>query len=78
VPDWTPLVEAAGLLVEQKEEIPRFVEMLQRFYALTLEHLDELRAEIGDEAAADMAEEARELGPILPRRTPLVVTARRP
>jgi ubiquinone/menaquinone biosynthesis C-methylase UbiE len=78
VPDWTPLVEAAGLVVEQKEEIPRFVESLQRMYALWLEHIDELRAEIGDAAADEMAGEAAVVSPTLPARTALVVTARRP
>jgi ubiquinone/menaquinone biosynthesis C-methylase UbiE len=78
VPNWTPLLEAAGLEVEQKEQIPRFAESLQRMYTLWLEHLDELRAELGDEAAAEMADEANAVGPTLAGRTALVVTARRP
>jgi SAM-dependent methyltransferase len=78
VPDWTALVEAAGMTVEEKEPIPRFAENLQRMYGLWLEHLDELRDELGEDAATEMETEAQTVGPTLAARTALVVTARRP
>lgn len=78
VPDWTPLVEAGGLVVERKEIVPRFAEQLQRMYDLWLEHLDEIRAELGAEVAAEYEQEATVVGPTLAGRTPLIVTARRP
>ena len=77
VPDWTPILEAGGLQIERKEEIPRFVQQLQRMYALWLANLDAIRCEHGDEAADDMAAEARSVGPTLSTRVPLIITARR-
>jgi ubiquinone/menaquinone biosynthesis C-methylase UbiE len=78
VPDWTPLVEAGGLSVLRKEEVPRFAEQLQRMYDLWLEHLDEIRAEMGDEVAAEYEDEAKTVGPTLAGRMPLIITAVRP
>lgn len=78
VPDWTPLLEAAGLEPESKEEVPRFAEQLGRMYTLWLEHLDELRAEIGDAAAERLEAEARTVGPTLQSRRHLSIVARRP
>lgn len=77
VPDWTPLLEAAGLEAESKEEVPRFAAQLGRMYALWLEHLDELRAEIGDAAANQLETEARTVGPTLHGRRHLFIVARR-
>ncbi len=78
VPDWTPIAEAGGLRVERKEEIPGFAEQLHRMYRLWLENIDALRAELGDETAGDMEQEARSVGPTLDSRTPLIITAVRP
>jgi ubiquinone/menaquinone biosynthesis C-methylase UbiE len=78
VPDWTPLAEAGGLVVERKEEVPRFAEQLQRMYDLWLEHIDEIRAEMGDEVATEYETEAKMVGPTLVGRTPLIITAVRP
>ncbi len=78
VHDWTPLLEAAGLQLEHKEEIPRFAEQLGRMYHLWLEHLEEIRAEIGAEAADRLEGEARTLGPSLASRRAMLIVARRP
>jgi ubiquinone/menaquinone biosynthesis C-methylase UbiE len=78
VHDWTPLLEAAGLQLESKEEIPRFAEQVGRMYELWLEHLDEIRAEIGAEAADRLETEARTVGPTLASRRAMLIVARRP
>jgi hypothetical protein len=77
VPDWTPLAEAGGLRVEVKEEVPRFAEQLQRMYDLWLENLDALRAEVGEDQAQELYNEAVRVGPTLKNRRPLVITARK-
>jgi ubiquinone/menaquinone biosynthesis C-methylase UbiE len=74
VPDWTPLVEAGGLVVETKEVIPRFVESVQRMYDLWLANIDALRAELGDLSADDLVDEAERVGPTLASRTALLIT----
>lgn len=78
VPDWTPLAEAGGLRIERKDEVPHFAEQLQRMYDLWLEHLDEIRAEMGDDVAAEYEAEANMVGPTLAGRTALIITAVRP
>jgi ubiquinone/menaquinone biosynthesis C-methylase UbiE len=78
VPDWTPLAEAGGLEVERKEEVPHFAEQLQRMYDLWLENLEALRAEVGDDEAQELYNEAMRVGPTLKNRRPLVITARKP
>ena len=78
VPDWTPLLEAAGLQLESKEAVPRQAEQLGRMYQLWLEHLDAIRAEVGDAAADRLEAEARGVGPMLKNRVPLLIVARRP
>jgi ubiquinone/menaquinone biosynthesis C-methylase UbiE len=76
--DWSDLVQAADLEVVSKEMIPGCVERTQRLYHLWLEHLDELRRELGDVVAGQLATEATTVGPTLASRRPLLVTARRP
>jgi ubiquinone/menaquinone biosynthesis C-methylase UbiE len=78
VKDWTPLLEAAGLELESKEEVPRFAEQLGRMYALWIEHLDEIRAELGDATAERLETEARMVAPTLKTRRSIFITARRP
>jgi ubiquinone/menaquinone biosynthesis C-methylase UbiE len=77
VSDWTPLLTAAGLELENKEEVPRFAEQLKRMYALWLEHLDELRADLGEAAADQLATEAKRIAPTLESRRHLFMVARR-
>jgi ubiquinone/menaquinone biosynthesis C-methylase UbiE len=77
VRDWTPLLDAAGLELESKEEVPRFAEQLSRVYALWLEHLDEIRAEIGETAAERLEDEAQTVAPTLETRRSIFITARR-
>jgi ubiquinone/menaquinone biosynthesis C-methylase UbiE len=78
VPDWTPSLEAAGLKLESKEDVPHFAEQLGRMYALWLEHLDELRAELGESAAERLETEAHTVAPALSSRLHLFIVARRP
>jgi ubiquinone/menaquinone biosynthesis C-methylase UbiE len=78
VDDWRRLLDAAGLELESKEEIPRFREHLGRMYELWLEHLDQLAAEYGPERAERLELEARSVGPTLDTRRPLFVVARAP
>jgi ubiquinone/menaquinone biosynthesis C-methylase UbiE len=78
VEDWRPLLEAAGLEVESKEEVPRFAEQLGRMYDLWLERIDEIRAELGAAAAEGLETEARTVAPTLASRRSVFITARRP
>jgi len=78
VADWSPLLEAAGLRLESKEEVPHSAEQMGREYHLWLEHLDAIRAEVGDEVAERMEAEARSVGPLLKDMEPLLLVARRP
>lgn len=78
VSDWKPLLEAAGLELESKEEVPRFAEQLGRWYQLVLEHLDAIRLEVGDEMAGRLEAEARSVGPTLNDEEALLLVARRP
>ena len=71
-------VDAAGLELLRKEVVPRFAEQLQQMYDLWVEHVDEITAEVGEVVAKEMVEEAETVGPTLARRTPYLVTARRP
>jgi ubiquinone/menaquinone biosynthesis C-methylase UbiE len=78
VPDWQPIVEAGGLVLDRKEEVPRFAEQLNRMYELWLANEDALRAELGDEQAAQLLDEATAVGPTLSSRRALIITARKP
>lgn len=77
VADWTPLIEAAGLIFEAKEEIPRWRDGLQKMYDTWIDHIDEVRRELGTEAADDLIEEATQVGPTLAARTGMLYTATR-
>jgi ubiquinone/menaquinone biosynthesis C-methylase UbiE len=76
VKDWGLLLDAAGLELESKEEIPRFREQLGRMYELWLENLDELAAAYGPERAERLELEARNVTPTLETRRPVFVVAR--
>jgi len=78
VPDWQPIVEAGGLAVERKEEIPRFAEQLGRMYALWLANEEALRAVLGDEELEQLLDEAKAVGPTLSSRRAFIFTARKP
>ena len=58
--------------------MPRFVEQLGRMYDLVLEHLEELRAEMGEKAAERLKEEAESVAPGLPSARYVFIVARRP
>lgn len=77
VPDWEPLLTAAGLDLEWRAPVPRFAEALGRMYDLWLAHLDEIMAELGPGPARSMEQEARTLGPTLRPGQGVLVVARR-
>lgn len=77
VPDWEPIVEAGGLVVESREEIPRWREDLQGMYDTWLANISELRQGLGDESADDLVQEATLVGPTLAHRTGVLYTTRR-
>jgi ubiquinone/menaquinone biosynthesis C-methylase UbiE len=76
VTDWQPLLAAAYLEVESKEEVPQYAERLQRMYDLWLENLQALQAELGAPMAARLEQEARTVGPTLQRRRQFLIVAR--
>ena len=78
VPDWRPVVEAGGLRVVDREVIPGFPERVLRMYELWSAHADELGAELGEEVAALLLEEARQGGPVLTQSTAWVYTLEQP
>lgn len=78
VPDWAPIVEAGGLGVESREEVPRWREDMQALYDLWIAHFDELRTEVGDESAGDLVQEATQVGPTLHSRTGVLYALRKP
>jgi hypothetical protein len=47
-------------------------------YDAWMPNIDALRAELGDEAADDLVDEAHTVGPTLSRRTGVMYTAERP
>lgn len=77
VQDWRVLLDAAGLRLESKEEIPGFREQLRRLYEIRLEHLDQLQTAYGSERAKQIELEARSVGPTLDARRPIFAVARR-
>jgi SAM-dependent methyltransferase len=78
VPDWQPIVEAGGLALDCKEEVPRFAAQLGRMYELWLANEGDLRAELGDEEVAQLLDEAKAVGPTLSSRRAFIFTARKP
>ncbi|MEY9837148.1 class I SAM-dependent methyltransferase [Streptacidiphilus sp. EB103A] len=77
-PGWREHAAEAGLEWESAEERPEEPALWERLYDLWELHQDELRAEVGDEATEAMLEEARIVRPLMDRRTPLLITLRRP
>ncbi len=78
VPDWEPLLRAAGLDLEIRLEIPKFAEQLRRMYEVWLANLDRIRAELGEEAATSMETEATTVGPALQEGQGRFIVAGRP
>lgn len=68
-------VEAAGLELVAKEEVPQHREMLGKMYDLWLEHRDEIAADVGQAVADEHVWEAERVGPTLASRTGYVCTA---
>jgi ubiquinone/menaquinone biosynthesis C-methylase UbiE len=78
VPDWTPIVEAGGLIVEDRVEVPNFARQLQTMYSTWLAHLDDVRSTLDDETAQDLEDEATTVGPTLATRVGMLYVARKP
>jgi SAM-dependent methyltransferase len=76
VTDWQPLLAAADLEIESKDEVPHYAERLQRMYDLWLENLEALEAEVGFETAAKLEQEARAVAPTLQQRRQFLIVAR--
>ncbi|MCG8917875.1 class I SAM-dependent methyltransferase [Actinokineospora sp. PR83] len=74
---WTAMVEKAGLVLEDRLVHEGANARWLRLFDLWLRHERELRAELGDAAAAQMVEEAR-AGHRLVETAPLVFVTRRP
>jgi ubiquinone/menaquinone biosynthesis C-methylase UbiE len=74
VPDWAPIIERGGLAVVARAEIPRWAEQLHAMYDNWVANIDELRAELGDQSADDLLDEATTVGPTLARRTGVLYT----
>lgn len=77
VRDHTPILEAAGLLVEYRAPTPRSRQYEQGFFERILAHRDELTAEMGPAAAAKMCEEANDVLPRLDAARRVLIVARR-
>jgi SAM-dependent methyltransferase len=76
VTDWQPLLAAADLEIECKDEVPHYAERLQRMYDLWLENLEALEAEVGFDTAAKLEQEARAVGQTLQQRRQFLIVAR--
>ena len=75
VPDWAPIIELGGLAVVMREEVPNWATQIKRMYDAWLENIDALRAELGDQSAEDLADEAHTVAPTLSQRTGVLCTA---
>jgi ubiquinone/menaquinone biosynthesis C-methylase UbiE len=79
VPDYTPLLEAAGFTIVAYEETPGWKERVDAAFRAIVEHADQLRAEMGERAAGAALAEATltvQLEPYL--RRVLIVAERLP
>ncbi|WP_426515623.1 class I SAM-dependent methyltransferase [Diaminobutyricibacter sp. McL0618] len=77
VPDWHPIIEAGGLDVVSRIEIPQWREQLTRLYEIWLENIDEVRETLGEDAANELRDEAESVGPTLVNRTGVLYVAQR-
>ena len=75
VPDWRPIIEAGGLDVVTRVEIPHWREQLARLYEIWLDNLDEVRETLGDDSANELKDEAESVGPTLMNRTGVLYVA---
>ncbi len=77
VPDWHPIIEAGGLEVVSRIEIPKWSEQLARLYEVWLENLDAVQETLGEDSANELKDEAESVGPTLADRTGVLYVARR-
>lgn len=78
VPDWTPIVELGGLRVVARHAIPNWAAQLSAMYDAWLANIDALRAELGDESADDLVEEANAVQPTLGQRVGVLYVTEKP
>ncbi|MEU2835056.1 class I SAM-dependent methyltransferase [Streptomyces lavendulae] len=76
-PEWQHELAAAGLTQEYVDERHREPAMWERLYRLWIAHADQLRRELGEQAAESMLREARQKLPTLPGRRAVLLTLRR-
>ncbi|MEU9267253.1 class I SAM-dependent methyltransferase [Streptomyces sp. NPDC048251] len=76
-PAWHEQVAAAGLTREHLDERPGEAAMWERLYQLWIAHADQLRRELGEEAAENMLREAHRMLPKLRGRRAVLLTLRR-
>jgi ubiquinone/menaquinone biosynthesis C-methylase UbiE len=74
VPDWAPITERGGLAVVSREEIPNWATQFKALFDTWETNIDALRAELGDQSADDLLDQARTVGPTLSRRTGVLYT----
>ena len=75
VPDWRPIINAGGLSVVSRLEIPHWSEDLKRMYDTWLANADELRENLDEESVDDLIGEATVVGPTLFNRTGVLYMA---
>ncbi len=78
VPDYRPLLEAAGLTVEAYEETPDWQQRVYDTFSTLVEHSDELNEEMGERAAAGTLAEAMLTVSIKPYPRRIMTVASRP
>lgn len=76
VSTWPERIARAGLTLEHEEAQAGAEERWLRLYDLWERHESELRAEIGDQAIADLLTEARTLKTVIPHLTSTIYTVR--
>lgn len=77
-PSWPERAAAAGLEVEAETERPDEPGLWERLYTGVLEHEAQIRAELPEEGARLLFEEANSVGPLLRTRVATLLTVRRP
>jgi hypothetical protein len=78
VPDYTPLLAAAGFTIDSYEDIPRWAERVYPTFAALVDAADALNAEMGERAAASVLAEAMVTIALRPYLRRVLIVAGRP
>jgi ubiquinone/menaquinone biosynthesis C-methylase UbiE len=78
VSDWSTLVTAAGLVLEEKEVIPDFGERLRNLYAVWTANENALREELGETVANKLMDRADGAGIALDGQRQVLISAGKP